>query len=55
MDRREFLRLSAGAAALSAMASVPRAASSAPKKSIENTPVFARAASPKYVLSRRGL
>ena len=40
MDRREFLRLSASAAALSAMATVPRVASSAPKKSIEDTPVI---------------
>jgi uncharacterized protein (DUF849 family) len=39
MDRREFLRLSAGAAALSMAGSAARAASDGSKKPVEDTPV----------------
>ena len=39
MDRREFL-VSAGVAALSAAGCAARAASAAPKKSVEDTPVI---------------
>jgi uncharacterized protein (DUF849 family) len=40
MDRREFLRLSAGAAAFGVAASAARPASSGSKRSAENTPVI---------------
>jgi uncharacterized protein (DUF849 family) len=40
MDRREFLRLSAGAAALTVAGSAARAASPGSKKSVEDTPVI---------------